>query len=83
MKLYWRRADAGRYYLRDHDGLGEALGQIAKAKTDGASIYQAAFFHGDVSIYIRERGIPNTIIKLMEAEIVKRFPEATFQRIGF
>jgi hypothetical protein len=83
-QYHWRRGGSGLYFLRDHAGLGEALGAVKRVPLDsGASFYKGTFEHAGVQITLQERGTPATFIARMEMAIREAIPDATFTKIGF
>lgn len=86
MHLYWSKAIPGHYYLRAvPGGKGPAVGRVWRADMGAASgtFYHAHYDTPDAVINFTERGQPLGIIAMLEAQIIARFPEATFTRLNF
>lgn len=86
MELWWAKACAGSYYLREKPGgRGTSVGKVWKRQTKygAAHIYDALFDHAGAYITFTERGQPKTIIAMLEGQIIARFPEAVFEKEGF
>lgn len=85
MEFFWRRAGHGLYILRDHPGYGPGVGRVTSIRTQGsgASIYSAAFDYRGHVLTFSERGQPKTVMALLEADIRKHIPDATFTRKDF
>lgn len=86
MKLYWAKACAGQYFLRDKPGRsGPALGRVwwADMGTGAGTFYHALYSTPEAHINFTERGQPKTVIAMLEEQIVARFPEAEFVKEGF
>lgn len=47
------------------------------------TFYHAMFDTPDAVINFTERGQPNTVIKMLEVQIVARFPDTIFTRENF
>lgn len=86
MNLFWAKADRGHYYLRTTPGgRGPAVGRVWRADMGSGSgtFYHALYDTPEAVINFTERGQPNTVIGLLEAQIAARFPGATFTREHF
>lgn len=81
--LYWSKSGPGVYYLRDHPGgRGAIVGKVwsAISQVGGASIYHAMYDSPDAVINFTERGQPKSVMAMLEAKIVARFPAAVFSK---